>query len=114
MGTKEGALIPVRNHKGVLAGYLQDRQSQPVRSVFQEAALKSLAKEAQGGFFTLTQDGTLAQQVYGEIQKVRESHFKNKGNFYDYDEKFFWLLGVSLIFIFLEKVIRVRKEKGVL
>lgn len=110
-GTEKGAPIPLRDDRGNLTGYLQDKKGQVVLSTTKGTVLQELAAAGKGSFYQATFAGNATQMIYQDLQKLQKSTFAAI-EITDYDERYQMFLLFGLVVALIELVLGERKGKA--
>ena len=108
IGTKKGALIPIKNKKGLVQGYIQDNNN-PVVSKLNENLLIEIAKNTDGKYIKGDNSQIIFSEILYQVEKLKKqkiSSFKIT----EYEDRFQWILSVCLIFLFLQLIILKRNK----
>lgn len=70
IGSSSGEPIPLRNERGDIIGYKEDKNHRKVTSRLGEKDLESIALATSGKYFRSTPDGVELQRVYEEISRM--------------------------------------------
>ena len=105
-GTKEGGPIPMYSKQGGgRIGYKKDSQGELVVSRFKEDALKAMAEEGEGAFYSIDLGSSAVQRLHQDIQaKGKDSMFYT---FYQKPKEhyqFFVLMSLLFGFLFFLKI----------
>lgn len=110
MGSVEGGPIPIKNRNGRITGYQKDNDGNTVITTLNEGMLKEIAQTGGGSYIRAnsTQNGLNA--LFKEINKMEKKEIGAKV-FTDYKDRFQWFIGLSIILLILEILIKGRKNK---
>ena len=70
IGSPEGEPIPIRNERGEVIGYKEDREEKKVTSRLGETTLESIATMTGGRYFRATSEGLELERIYEEIASM--------------------------------------------
>ena len=108
LGTPAGEPIPLRNERGDITGYKEDRERRKVTSRLGESALESIAVTTRGKYFRSTPEGIELRKIYEEIaamdQKALSSRLQTT-----YEERYAWPLGAALLLLVIESALGDRR-----
>lgn len=110
MGLPEGAPIPEFNQYGRMIGYKKDSDGSTVVTRLNESMLQQIASAGEGVYVRANNTQAGVKTIYDEIGKLEKTEFETR-MFSDYEDRFQYFIGLSLIFIILELFIFERKSK---
>jgi Ca-activated chloride channel family protein len=110
-GTEHGAPIPLRDERGFLRGYKQDKKGQNVLSTVKGDFLKQLAERGKGSFYHASFGGNEAQKIKSDLDKLQKADFASSMAT-SYDEKFQIPLLLGILLALLELLIPERRREG--
>ncbi len=110
MGLPEGAPIPVFNSRNQLTGYKKDKQGNAIISRLNETMLQQIAAAGDGKFVLASNRSGGLEQILEEISKLEKAEFETK-MFSDYEDRFQYLIAISLFLLVLEFLLFERKSK---
>jgi Ca-activated chloride channel homolog len=115
VGGAAGEPIPLRNARGEVTGYKEDKEHRKVTSRLGEGDLEAIAVATRGKYFRSTAEGIELRRIYDEIaaldQKTLSSRLQTA-----YEERYMIPLGAALLLLALEAAIgdrRGRPARGV-
>lgn len=103
IGSKKGALIPIKNKKGELEGYIQNDKN-PVISRLNENLLLEIAKKTSGKYIRANNSQIVFSEILNQIEKMKKqkiSAFKIT----EYEDRFQWLIFISVFLLFLDLIL---------
>ncbi len=109
IGTPTGAPIPVRDKAGNIVGYKKDASGTIVTSKLDESTLAKIADVSGGKYFPARPGKEEIRHILGEIEKMGKKEIESIV-FSQYDERFYYPLGVSILFLWLYWVFSDRKR----
>lgn len=111
MGSEEGAPIPLYRGSQQI-GFRKDRGGNTVVTKLNEDMLQELADAGGGTFVRATNADAGLNSIFDDISKMETAEFGSKV-FTDYEDRFQYFLGISLIFIILDILIGYNKSKWI-
>ena len=109
MGTPNGAPIPVyRNGKKV--GHRQDNQNNTIITSLNEEMLAEIAAAGKGAYVRETNTGNAVSIILDEIQGLEKTEFESS-MYTDYEDRFQYFIGFSLILYIIYFLMGERKSK---
>jgi Ca-activated chloride channel family protein len=108
MGTPQGAPIPVRKEEGEVV-YQKDQDGNTVISKLDEGTLEKLAAEGNGMYLRTNNARTGLNELLDEISQMNRKEIESKV-YSDYQHRFQYLVGLALLFLFLDLMILERKN----
>ncbi len=109
MGLPDGAPIP-EYANGRMVGYKKDDKGSTVITKLNEPALQEIASAGDGIYVRANNSEAGLKTVYEEINKLEKTKFESK-MFSDYEDRFQYFIGISLLFLILEILIFERRSK---
>jgi Ca-activated chloride channel homolog len=109
MGLAEGAPIPIYNGD-IQVGYKKDRDGTVIISKLDEPVLQQIATAGNGMYVRATNASTGLNKIFDDINKIQKSEIETK-QFSDYEDRFQYFAGVSLIFLIFELLLFEKKNK---
>ena len=109
MGSPQGSPIPIRKSSG-RAIYQKDQSGNTVISKLDESTLKRIASEGHGTYIRANNSRTGLDKIYDEINKMTKKEIESK-IYTAYEHRFQYLLGLALLFLFVDLLILERKNK---
>jgi Ca-activated chloride channel family protein len=111
VGGTAGEPIPLRNARGEIAGYKEDRERKKVTSRLGEAALESIAAATRGKYFRSSAEGPELRRIYEEISGMDQKSLSARLQT-TYEERYLFPLGVAIALLALEALLGDRKGRG--
>ncbi len=109
IGSAEGELVPIIGSNGKRA-FLKDDEGNVVRTRLEEGVLQKMALETGGMYVRATGAEFGLSLIYDErLAKMEKQDFKSRME-KKYNERFQIPLGIAILFIFLELLLRDRKR----
>ncbi|HYV18696.1 MAG TPA: VWA domain-containing protein [Verrucomicrobiae bacterium] len=109
VGATGGVPIPIRNARGDVTGYKEDREHRKVTSRLDEGALQSIAGATKGKYFRSTPEGIELKGVYAEIAAMDPKNMTAR-QVTHYEERYIIPLGAALLLLGIETVLGDRKR----
>lgn len=109
MGLAEGAPIPMYNEYGKKTGFRKDRQGNTVVTRLNESMLQKIAQAGNGSYVRANNTRSGLETIFNEINKLEKSEIDSK-IFTDYENRFQWFIGLTIIFLLAELLITARKR----
>ncbi len=112
MASPSGGPVPIRNARGKITGYKQERSGGTVISRLNEKLLKDIARITGGEYFRSTAVGSEFKQIFKKVAKLDKEEFEAK-EFTDFEHRFQWFLLAALLLIVAAELIppgRLRKK----
>ncbi|MBN1596968.1 MAG: VWA domain-containing protein [Bacteroidales bacterium] len=110
MGSSKGALIPVTGGRTSQAGYLQDRQGNPVISRLNAKMLKDIAHNGGGEFYAASTGNVGLNKLYNELNQLNKSEIETKV-YSEYDDQFHYFIAFALLLLLIDFLIMERKNQ---
>ncbi len=110
MGLTEGTPIPEYDQNNRQVGYKKDREGNTVVTRLNEKMLQEIALAGQGIYVRANNTQAGLSKVFEEINKLEKSEFESK-MFSDYESRFQYFIGISLILFLLELLLFERRNK---
>ncbi|MDD5507252.1 MAG: VWA domain-containing protein [Bacteroidales bacterium] len=111
MGSPEGGPIPVFQGNN-RTGYKKDRQGNTVVTKLNETMLQQIASAGQGVYVRASNASAGLSKIFDEINKLNKSEIESM-MFSDYEDRFQYFLGISMLFLILDLLIAERKSKWI-
>ncbi len=111
VGGPAGEPIPLRNARGDVVGYKEDRDGRKVTSRLDESALESIAATTGGKYFRSTPEGIELHRVYEEISRMDQKALSGRLQT-AYEERYQIPLGVAIAILALEAGLSDRRRGG--
>jgi Ca-activated chloride channel family protein len=109
IGTPEGGPIPVYTNN-VLTGFKKDHEGTTVVTKLDDSMLEKIASVGKGMYVRSTNSEEGWQKVFDDLNKIQKSELESK-QFSDYEDRFQYFLGFSLIFLIFELFVLDRKNQ---
>lgn len=109
VGSPQGTPIPIYRGKHQ-DGYRKDKQGNTVMTKLNEEMLREIAMNGNGVYVHASNSQGGLDQVLDEINKMEKVEFGTK-IYTDYEDRFQYFIGLSIILLLLEQVISSRKSK---
>jgi Ca-activated chloride channel homolog len=113
VGGRGGEPIPMRNSRGEVTSYKEDKDHRKVTSRLGEAALEAIASATRGKYYRASPDGIELRKIYEEIaamdQKALSSRMQTT-----YEERYAIPLGAALLLLLLEASLGDRRKTAAL
>lgn len=109
MGTITGAPVPIYNN-GSLTGYMKDSDGNVVITKFDPTMLQQIASAGKGQFFPTGDSEPELNNIVTQVAGLDKKEFETK-IFVDYEDRYQYLFGLALMFLFLELFFSERKNK---
>ncbi len=109
MGLPEGGPIPIYAN-GALTDYKKDHEGKTITTKLNEPMLQQIAAAGQGTYVRANNSQAGLNKIFEEIDQLEESEFETK-TFSDYEDRFQYFLGFSIILLLIEFIIVERKSK---
>ena len=111
VGTPGGDPIPVHDERGAVVDYKRDESGQPVLSRLDEDSLGRIALTTGGKYFRATDRESEVEEIAELVAGMEGKELTSK-MFTRYEERFYWPLGIAILFLIAETVIpRRRRQK---
>jgi Ca-activated chloride channel family protein len=109
MGDPSGSPIPIRE-KGGTTIYQKDEEGNVVVSKLDERTLKQITKEGKGTYIHASNARTGLSELFDEVSKMDQKEIETK-MYTDYQDRFQYLIGLALIFLFADLILLERKNQ---
>lgn len=109
MGLPEGSPIPVFRN-GVFSGFKKDEQGTTVVSKLDDKLLEQIAQAGQGAYVRAGNTQSSLDKIFNEINGMQKTEFEARV-FSDYEDRFQYLLLISLILLVVEMLVLERRNK---
>jgi len=110
VGSPSGEPIPLRNARGDIIGYKEDKAHRKVTSRLGEGDLEAIALATGGKYFRSSPEGVELRRVYEEIsrmdQRTLSGHTLNA-----YEERYQIPLGMAILLLGIEAALGERRRK---
>lgn len=104
IGGTAGEPIPLRNARGDVVGYKEDRDRRKVTSRLGESALESIALTTGGKYFRSTPEGNELRRIYEEIAGMDHKTLSARLHT-AYEERYQLPLGAAILLLIVEAAI---------
>lgn len=101
VGTPGGEPIPVLNERGEVSDYVRDDAGQPVLSRLDEDTLSELALTTGGRYFRVSGQDEEVEGIATAIMDMEGDDLESQ-LFTRYQERYYWPLGIAIIFLVVE------------
>jgi Ca-activated chloride channel family protein len=109
MGTPNGAPIPVFK-RGKQIGFRQDNSGNTIVSSLNEEMLGDIAASGDGMYIRATNSNAGFERILDELSGLEKSEFESQ-IYTDYEDRFQFFIGASLLFFLLSIILSERKSK---
>ena len=110
MGSAEGGPIPIKNRYGTITSYQKDREGNTIITSLNEEMLKEIAQSGGGSYIRANSTQSGLNALFKEINKMEKKEIGSKV-FTDYKDRFQWFIGLAVILLIIETLIKGRKNK---
>jgi len=110
MGSAEGGPIPIKNRYGSITSYQKDNSDNTVITKLNEEMLKEIAASGGGSYIRANSTQSSLNALFKEINKMEKKEIGSKV-FTDYKDRFQWFLGIALLLLIIESLLRNTKNK---
>jgi Ca-activated chloride channel family protein len=110
MGSAEGGPIPIKNRYGTITSYQKDKSGNTVITKLNEEMLKEIAANGGGSYIRANSTQSGLDALFKEINKMEKKEIGSKV-FTDYKDRFQWFLGIALLLLIIESLLRNTKNK---
>lgn len=111
MGSPDGAPIPIIQN-GRNLGFRKDRSGETVVTKLNEGMLRQIATTGNGRFIRASNTDLNLKAILDDLENIEKTKFDTKV-FTDYDDKFQWFFGFSLLMLIIDFIMSYRKNKFV-
>lgn len=111
VGSPAGEPIPLRNQRGEVTGYKEDRESRKVTSRLGEDALEAMAAATRGKYYRSTPEGIELRRIYDDIAAMDQKSLSSRLQT-AYEERFPIPLGAALLLLVMEAALGERRRPG--
>ncbi|OLD66115.1 MAG: hypothetical protein AUI52_05290 [Acidobacteria bacterium 13_1_40CM_2_68_10] len=111
VGSPGGEPIPLRNARGDIIGYKEDRDHRKVTSRLGETDLETVALATGGRYFRSTPEGLELHRVYEEISRMDQRTLSGR-TMSAYEERYQFPLGTAILFLLVEAALGERRRAG--
>jgi Ca-activated chloride channel family protein len=109
VGTPNGEPIPLRNARGEIVGYKEDRQRRKVTSRLDESLLVSIASSTGGKYFRSTAEGIELRKIYEEVAGMDRTTLSSRLHT-AYEERYQYPLAAAILLLTLEAGLSERRR----
>ena len=109
LGSPAGTPIPLRNERGEVTGYKEDKERRKVTSRLGEDALEAVAAATRGKYFRSTPEGIELRRIYEEIAAMDQKSLSSRLQT-AYEERFPIPLAAALMLLGLEAALGERRR----
>ena len=110
MGSAEGGPIPIKNRYGTITSYQKDREGNTIITTLNEEMLKEIAQSGGGSYIRANSTQSGLNALFKEINKMEKKEIGSKV-FTDYKDRFQWFIGLAIILLIIETLMKGRKNK---
>ena len=110
MGSAEGGPIPIKNRYGSITSYQKDRDGNTIITNLNEGMLKQIAQSGGGSYIRANSTQSGLNALFKEINKMEKKEIGSKV-FTDYKDRFQWFIGLAIILLIIETLMKGRKNK---
>ncbi|MDB2675258.1 VWA domain-containing protein [Flavobacteriales bacterium] len=110
MGSAEGGPIPIKNRYGSITSYQKDNSGNTVITKLNEEMLKEIAASGGGSYIRANSTQSSLNALFKEINKMEKKEIGSKV-FTDYKDRFQWFLGIAIVLLLIESLLRNTKNK---
>ena len=110
MGSVEGGPIPIKNRYGTITSYQKDREGNTIITNLNEGMLKQIAQSGGGSYIRANSTQSGLNALFKEINKMEKKEIGSKV-FTDYKDRFQWFIGLAIILLIIETLMKGRKNK---
>ncbi|MFQ5877129.1 MAG: VWA domain-containing protein [Acidobacteriota bacterium] len=111
VGSPAGEPIPLRNERGEVVGYKEDRDNRKVTSRLGESTLDGIAAATGGRYYRATAEGIELERIYEEIAGMERRALTSRLHT-AYEDRYQLPLGVALLLLGLEALLAERSGAG--
>src|SRR5213594_372897 len=109
VGSPSGEPIPLRNARGDIIGYKEDRSHRKVTSRLGEGDLEAIALATGGKYFRSSPEGVELRRVYEEISRMDQRTLSGR-TMIAYEERYQIPLGAAVLLLSLEAALGDRRR----
>jgi Ca-activated chloride channel family protein len=110
VGSPEGEPIPLRNERGRVIGYKEDRDQRKVTSRLGESSLEAIAVRTGGRYFRATTEGIELERIYEEIAGMDRKTLSARMHT-SYEDRYQMPLAGALVLLVLEASLPDRRRR---
>jgi Ca-activated chloride channel homolog len=111
IGTEKGGPIPLR-HNGVIESFKKDQNGETVITKLYPETLKTLAKNANGGYVFGGNTKEVLEFVKKALDNMEKTDFESQ-QIADFESQFQWFLGIAFFLLFVDIFFLERKTAWV-
>lgn len=109
-GSERGGKIPKRDARGVLRGYVKDKNRKEILTKVNHEMMKQIARAGKGSFYHVTFGGSQMKRLKEDLDKLEKAEFDSLTS-ESFDEKYQLPLFFAFLFGLVELFIGTRKRK---
>ncbi|MCK5838828.1 MAG: VWA domain-containing protein [Bacteroidales bacterium] len=109
MGLPDGSPIPLYNGNKQL-GYRKDKNGNTVVTKLNESILQQIASEGNGIYVRANNTSAGLRTIFQKINKIEKKEYENR-IFSDFESRFQYFIGITIILLIIELLIVERKSK---
>jgi len=109
MGLPDGSPIPLYNGNKQL-GYKKDKNGNTVVTKLNESILQQIASEGNGIYVRANNTSAGLRTIFQKINKIEKKEYENR-IFSDFESRFQYFIGITIILLIIELLIVERKSK---
>jgi Ca-activated chloride channel family protein len=106
MGSSRGSLIPAKGG----AGFIKDKQGNPVTSKMNPEMLNEIAMAGGGKYFTASNSNVGLTKLYAELGKLDKTEIQSQV-YSEYNDQYSYFVGLAILLLIIELFILERKNK---
>ncbi|HYS04606.1 MAG TPA: VWA domain-containing protein [Candidatus Dormibacteraeota bacterium] len=110
VGSPSGEPIPLRNARGDIIGYKEDRGHRKVTSRLGEGDLEATALATGGKYFRSSPEGVELRRVYEEISRMDQRTLSGR-TLTAYEERYQFPLGVAILLLGIDTALGERRRR---
>ena len=110
VGSPSGEPIPLRNARGDIIGYKEDRGHRKVTSRLGEGDLEAIALATGGKYFRSSPEGVELRRVYEEISRMDQRTLSGR-TLNAYEERYQFPLGVAILLLGIDTALGERRRR---
>ena len=111
VGSPSGEPIPLRNARGDIIGYKEDKDRRKVTSRLGESDLEAVALATGGRYFRSTAEGLELHRVYEEISRLDQRTLSGR-TLSAYEERYQLPLGAAFVLLLIETGLGERRRQA--
>jgi Ca-activated chloride channel homolog len=111
IGGTGGEPIPLRNARGDVVGYKEDREHRKVTSRLGEGALQAIATTTGGKYYRSSAEGSELKQIQEEVSEMDQGSMTSRHHV-AMEERYTLPLGVAILLMMLEAFLSDRKREA--